>query len=342
MCLRALSRIRPAWRIPLRVNMHHASMKWVKNSRRKTPIKRAWIQLALSISRAVVTWRLNRSWKIALAQSNLSPLTSLSWAATSSRVSQRRSVKIQALVATCTTSLWKIRCGRWVFRCVSATRWIPSAQVIRVSSTKNRPRNQNCRLTWTMAWYQSRTKRSWRNDSPFKRPLNCTKRCKRWCPMLYLDHRSIVNASHPVMLLNCLSRTGLIRQRMRRGPLCARHKTRLLTLRLTARFMKSLPLSDFLMRVRCRTRRDQERVPVKTKATICYFRITWASQALMQHNRASTTLKTSFAGAKFLALDLTKGSKRRRMCNAWVLVGLTLYLRIQRVGMTSRAIWRMM
>ena len=169
--LRVPSRIRLALRILRQINMRHDSTKWAENSRQETPIRWTWLRpAALSTNRAVVIWCLNRWWRIALAQSNPNPPISPSWAETSSRACQRRSARILALAATCTTSSWKIRCERWVSKCASATKWILSAQAIRASSTKNRQRSLTCRQIWTMAWYRWRIRRSWRNGSLSRRP----------------------------------------------------------------------------------------------------------------------------------------------------------------------------
>ena len=137
-------------------------------------------------------------------------------------------------------------------------------------------------------------------------------------------------------------RTGLKKLHMLPGPLCAQLRTRPPIPQLTAQFMKSPRPSDYSMRVSSRLRRDRERVQAKIKATICCYQTTWASQASMQRNRALTTSKTSFAGLRCLDRDLMKGSRRRRIRNAWVQQSLTPFSRIQRAGMTSKATWRMM
>ena len=136
-------------------------------------------------------------------------------------------------------------------------------------------------------------------------------------------------------------KTGSKKLHMHPGPLCAQLRTRPPTPQ-SAQFMKSPRLSAYSMRVSSRLRRDRERVRVKIKATTCYYRTTWASQASTQHSRALTTSKTSFVGPKCLDLGLMKGSRRRRIRNAWAHQSLTPFSRIQRAGMTLKATWRMM
>ena len=141
---------------------------------------------------------------------------------------------------------------------------------------------------------------------------------------------------------NWARRTGSKKLHMHPGLLCAQLRTRPPTPQLTARFMKSPRLSAYSMRVSSRLRWARERVQVKIKATTCCYRTTWASQASTQHSRALTTSKTSSVGPKCLDRDPMKGTRRKRIRNAWAHQSLTPFSRILRAGMTLKATWRMM